>query len=96
VTTDAGGTKELVLDGVTGFMLPIGDVDGLAKATLKLVNDRHLRATMGEAARKHIEANFSFTGRLHRIESLYERVVAQHFRSLNTLGTAPHHVWNSR
>ena len=46
VTTDAGGTGELVVDGVTGFMLPIGDLEGLSTAMLKLVEDKNLRSAM--------------------------------------------------
>ena len=87
VTTDAGGTKELMVNGRTGLMLPVGDVNGLATAMLELVKNKHLRETMGQAARKHIEANFSFFARLQRLESLYERVVEHHNRSLKRPGS---------
>ncbi len=75
VTTDVAGTKELVLDGQTGFVLPQGDVRGIAQAMLKLVDDQPLRRSMGQASRKRVEQEFSFTGRLQRIEALYARML---------------------
>lgn len=87
VTTDAGGTKELIVNGLTGFMLPVGDVTGLATAMLKLVENRHLRDSMGEAARKHIEAKFSFLARLRQVESLYESIVEQYSGSHKRTGS---------
>jgi glycosyltransferase involved in cell wall biosynthesis len=71
VTTDVAGTKELVHDGQTGYVLPQGDVAGLARAQLALLDDPQLRQRMSLAGRARIEREFSFTGRLQRIEALY-------------------------
>jgi glycosyltransferase involved in cell wall biosynthesis len=79
VTTDVAGTKELVVHGQTGFVLPQGDVQGIAQAMLTLLDDTQLRQSMGLAGRRRVEQEFSFTGRLQRIEALYARL----------LGTAP-------
>jgi glycosyltransferase involved in cell wall biosynthesis len=75
VTTDAGGTSELVLDGQTGYIVPQRDVNGLARATIKLINDASLRQRMGRAGRERVEAEFSFRLRLQRIEALYAAVL---------------------
>ena len=75
VTTDAGGTRELVLDGQTGYIVPQGDVDGLAHAIIKLINDAALRQRMGHAGRERVEDEFSFRRRLQRIEALYTAVL---------------------
>ena len=77
VTTDVGGTKELIGDGQTGYLLSEGDVDGMTRVLLALVRDESLRKSIGKAARKHIEDKFSFVSRLKRIEALYERIVDQ-------------------
>ena len=45
----AGGMPEVVQDGVTGLLVPPGDADALAQAILRLVQDRGLRASMGNA-----------------------------------------------
>lgn len=71
VTTDVAGAKELVIDGETGFVLPQGDVHGLAQAAQALVENDNLRLRMGRAGRERIEREFSFTQRLRCIEELY-------------------------
>jgi glycosyltransferase involved in cell wall biosynthesis len=51
VTTAVGALREEVEDGVTGFLVPAGDVDALAAATLRLVRSPALRQEMGRAGR---------------------------------------------
>ena len=75
VTSDVAGAKELVADGVTGFVRPQRDAAALAAAVTNLVVDTDLRARMGAAGRRRVESNFSFTGRLTRVENLHDRVV---------------------
>jgi len=83
VTTDVAGTSELVLDGQTGYVVPQGDVDHLARAMVTLVADQQLRQRMGQVGRERIEREFSFTQRLQRIEELYTRILGlPHARSL--------------
>ena len=58
VASRVGGVQELVEDGVSGFVLPPGDVVSLTKALEKLLNDPQLCKTMGVAGRAKIEAEF--------------------------------------
>jgi glycosyltransferase involved in cell wall biosynthesis len=51
VATDTGAVAETVDDGVTGFVIPVGDVDTLAERLDRLVSDRELRRRMGLAGR---------------------------------------------
>lgn len=75
VTTDVAGAKELVDNGKTGFVLPQGDVDGLARAVRALARDHSLRLAMGQAGRDRVERHFSFKERLGCIENFYEQIV---------------------
>jgi len=75
VTTDVAGTKELVLDGRTGFVCLQGDVEGLSQSVIKLLSNENLRLSMGEAGRTRVEQEFSFAHRLQKIEALYEHVL---------------------
>lgn len=75
VTTDVAGAKELVVDGQTGFVLPQGDVAGIAQALITLSGDDRVRKQMGQAGRERVEREFSFAARMQRIEDLYEQVI---------------------
>ena len=75
VTSDVAGAKELVVDGQTGFVLPQGDVAGIAQALTTLAADDRKRTQMGQAGRERVERDFSFATRMYRIEDLYQRVI---------------------
>jgi glycosyltransferase involved in cell wall biosynthesis len=51
VATDIRGSREEVVDGKTGFLVPLGHVAALAQALAKLARDPALRRTLGEAGR---------------------------------------------
>ncbi|MFF0061051.1 glycosyltransferase family 4 protein [Streptomyces sp. NPDC005279] len=51
VSTDCDyGPREIIDDGVDGLLVPVGDVDAIADALLKLIDDEDLRRRMGAAA----------------------------------------------
>ncbi len=58
VTTDAGGAREAVLDGITGYVVPCGDSTQLAARVVRLLEDEPLRRRFGEAGRKHVLTQF--------------------------------------
>lgn len=59
VATDIPGCREAVIDGETGFLVPARDINALAAALERLINDPALRARMGAAGRARVEENFS-------------------------------------
>jgi len=71
VSTAVDGVPELVVDGETGFLCDIGDVDTLAKKVVELIENETLRNSFSKAARKRIEEKFSFERRLQLIEGYY-------------------------
>lgn len=71
VATATGGNLELVLDGVTGRLVPPGDVHALARALLPYAADAPLRRTHGAAARRRVEQEFSLERMLTDYEALY-------------------------
>jgi glycosyltransferase involved in cell wall biosynthesis len=52
VASDVRGSRELVEDGATGFLVPPGDVDALEERVLRLLADPAARAAMGARARE--------------------------------------------
>lgn len=75
VTTDVAGAKELVVHNETGFVLPQGDIQGIAEAILALVANPQLKVTMARNGRRRVQEQFSFTHRMHQIEDLYEEII---------------------
>lgn len=59
VCGDGGGNRELVQDGVTGFVVPPGDPDALARRLVGLRDDPAKCAAMGVAGRDRILRDFS-------------------------------------
>ncbi len=59
IATRSGGPAEIVEDGVTGFLVPVGDVPAMAAAITEMARDPTRARTMGEAARRLIQQRFS-------------------------------------
>jgi len=74
VATLAGGLPEVVVDGETGYLCPVGDVEGMAAAVLRLFSDEDLRRRMGEAGRRRAVEVFSQDGVVQQYRAIYERV----------------------
>jgi glycosyltransferase involved in cell wall biosynthesis len=77
VATRVGGNPEVVVDGVTGYLVPPGDVPAFASQTVKLLLDRDLRKHMGEEARLHVERYFSLRDVASRYTETYEELLSR-------------------
>lgn len=75
IATDTGGTAELVVDGLTGYIVPVGDSDVLAKRMRSLFQDPEARRKMGEAARRRIIEQFTVNHMAKQFEELYRELV---------------------
>lgn len=58
VVSDAGGLSEVVVDGITGFVVPRENPTALAAALSRLAGDPDLRKSMGAAGRRRVEEKF--------------------------------------
>lgn len=59
VSTATDGAREIVLDGETGYLVPIGDVRTLAEKLLALLRNPERAAEMGKRGREHVLARFN-------------------------------------
>lgn len=71
VASRVGGIPDLVQHGINGFLVPPGDVEGLAEALIKTLMDKGLAEKMGKAGRKMITEKFSADHMARSIEKLY-------------------------
>jgi glycosyltransferase involved in cell wall biosynthesis len=77
VATDVGGNAEVVVDGVTGLLVPAGEVQPLAAALTDVLVHPQRAEAMGEAGRERADAVFSAETIVRRIEALYEELLAR-------------------
>lgn len=80
VTTDVGSTREVVLDTVTGFVVPTDSV-AIAQALITLFSNEKLRQEMGTAATAHTMANFSSTRLVQDHVNLYRKLLKVDFKT---------------
>ena len=76
VVTDSGGSPELVVDGVSGIVVPPKDAAAIAEAIEKLYRNPDLRSRMGAAARERIATNFRNEDTVKQTIALYEELCA--------------------
>jgi glycosyltransferase involved in cell wall biosynthesis len=75
VAPRAGGPAETVVDGSTGFLVPLGDADAFADRLCRLIEDPGRRAEMGTAARAWVVSQYSSERFARRLAELYSRIV---------------------
>jgi len=75
VATAAGGTAEIVRDGIDGRVVPIGQVDLLIRDVTRALEDPTSATAMAQQARRRVEGELSFETRVRRIESIYSEMV---------------------
>ncbi len=79
VTTNVTGCTDAVEDGVTGSVVPLGDVRALAEAILRYLNDSELRKQHGAAARERVTLHF-------RPETIWQGLYEEYERLLDQKG----------
>ncbi|HEX2829541.1 MAG TPA: TIGR03088 family PEP-CTERM/XrtA system glycosyltransferase [Burkholderiales bacterium] len=77
VATAVGGNADLVTEGVTGTLVPSGDVDAMAHAILRYWGDRTLAARHAAAARARVAEAFSIRAMADAYDRLFSRLLAQ-------------------
>lgn len=75
VATSVGGMIEVVVDGVTGLLVPPGDHNAFAAALTRLAREPGLRITFGLAGQSHILSRFTAERAARSFESLYAELM---------------------
>jgi L-malate glycosyltransferase len=75
IATSAGGLPEVVIDGETGYLLPVGDVASMAERAIEILANDELRTRMGRRAREAAIERFDERKIVPRYRAFYERVI---------------------
>jgi glycosyltransferase involved in cell wall biosynthesis len=80
IVSDVGGLPEIVADGETGLVVPVGDEQALADAIVALAGDPERVRAMGAAARRRAVHAFSLDAAVAGVESVYREELARRAR----------------
>jgi len=76
IATDIPGNRDLVVDGQTGYLVPVGDRAGFAQRTNILLDDAALARRLGEAGRRRMLEEFSVEKMIERYTALYRQLLS--------------------
>jgi L-malate glycosyltransferase len=74
VATATEGAKEIIADRKTGVLVPVGDVQKIAQAVVKLLHEPQTRERLGLSARESVRANFSLERMVDQTLEVYRSV----------------------
>ena len=86
VGTDVRGTREVIVDGETGYLVPSRDVPALANAISRLAADPARRREMGETARRRAETHFDERFFFWRTDHEYRRLTEAKLSAVHLQG----------
>ena len=73
VATETDGAREVIEDGKTGVLLPVGDVDRLAATVITLLQDKQSREELGKRAQEAVRERFSLERMVEATEKIYQQ-----------------------
>jgi glycosyltransferase involved in cell wall biosynthesis len=74
IASDVTGSRELVQDGLTGLLVPVEDVDALAAAITRLLQERQLAQQMAERAFQQA-SSYTIQNMVRCYASIYESLI---------------------
>ncbi len=75
IATRGGGVPEIVLDGETGVLMPMGEIEPLAEAMLQLWRDPQRAQKMGKLGRERVQNEFTIEATARRVEAVWDELV---------------------
>lgn len=75
IATRAGGLPEVVANGESGYLCPVGDVEGMAEAAVSILSDETRQQAMGKAGRRIAVERFDVAHVVPRYREFYNRVI---------------------
>jgi glycosyltransferase involved in cell wall biosynthesis len=75
VATQGGGVPEIVIDGVTGLLVPMGNATCMADAMAKLLANPQGASEMGQAGRQQVLDHFTIEHTARKMERVFEEII---------------------
>jgi len=74
VATAVGGNTEIVSDGETGLLVPVGDVESTADSIIRLLTDKKQAKRLGLAGREALETSFHAKAMVEKTLDVYKEL----------------------
>ena len=75
IGTPIGSTADMIVQGVTGYVIPLDPVEKIVDKIIELVEDPIQSMRIGQAARKHAEEAFGIEAHVQKVQNIYERLL---------------------
>jgi glycosyltransferase involved in cell wall biosynthesis len=78
VSTRCGGQEDIVIDEVTGLLVPLSSTEEMARAILRILGDGQLASLMGREGKKRAERCYSMQMYARNMEDVLEECISEH------------------
>ena len=72
--SDTGAFADMIVEGRTGHVVPVDDINALTAAILAITKDQGQLALTGQAARQHVAEHFALSREAAQIDQVYQRL----------------------
>ncbi len=80
IATKSGGIQELIIDGETGFLCEVGDIETMADWAIQVLFDKKLQKEIGKRSMERVKKYFSVDKIIPQYEKLYINTINKHKR----------------
>lgn len=94
IATDVGGNRELIVDGVNGYIVEPGNPDSLAVKMTEVLHDGRKRKEFGRASQAYAREQYSVSTMMTRYGEQYDELVTSQAGSF--IGLLKKHLWADR
>ncbi len=77
IATNGGGVPEIVEDGKTGILVPMGDAQAMATAIGKVLADPALALDMGARGKERVRGHFTIEHTARKVEAVYRAMLSR-------------------
>ncbi|MFQ5804724.1 MAG: glycosyltransferase, partial [Candidatus Methylomirabilales bacterium] len=75
IASQVGGLPEVIEDGVSGFLYPVGDVQGMAEGALRVLTNEAFHRRLAQATRQRVLDHFDASHIVPQYEALYRELL---------------------
>ena len=77
LSTNVGGVKDILIEGVTGFVVPKGNVTLYAEKLLNLIEDENNREKLSQNGWNHVQEKFHYRTLAKNMEKYYNELLSK-------------------